>query len=598
MNSVSEEKQEVYMLKESSTLWQRYSAVYSYRYSRDFECVNSYWEKGQSADFIEMRRMFVDQIVDRPDKNYLAGRWKAAIFDSVGEYVVIGTAFVLNLMPRGPLVTAPFAHHGGDQCEDTGVHESLHIPDLTYDHLEDWRWGQDAPYLAWREKKDGTHGCTVPGGFRSSWWKGEAPAGVQSCEFTPHGIFVLYPYTTKVIESYGLKFLPHPWKSPSEYTTQPEGIVILTMKGEIRCKNMPTVDVEENGVVWEIGYEGSKTHYLRPRGKGPQPKEYLYKYVSLKHICLPAANYTISTRVTGPVKATAFEDNKLVIESGIRKGPITKVVTGDIARYTSGSHTISGHKDAPPPSLYLFSVAQTSRFGAKACYFEQGRPVLFKDGTKKWDFIGGKIDPGDASTRHALLREIREETGVDYKGKITPMGMHYGPEWSTALFIIEKFSPRKGRFAVWGEEQNVVPWMPQYINHILKYEEKPISTYSHIELGLTLLGAAVFRDIVTLQDNRKQCHLKIVKGSVIVGATQSAHALFAFKQFLQLRTKNRSDFVQQLRSQYRLEKLKPPDPYQVQRNLSILEGYITEGEPTYQIQVSIGSDEEKLSEAF
>lgn len=592
-------KETVKKLTKDSDLWERYVFVYGYKYGEKFTLEDEYWENPSDPAFVEMRNSFCDQIEDRDDKDYLAGRWKAAIFDSVGEYVVIGTAFVLNSRPRGPCVAGPYVLHWGDQDEDVGAHENLHTPDVTYDHLEDWRWGQGAPLLAWREKKDGTHGYAALGSFSSSWWKGAAPPNVQTCEFTAQGVYVLYPYITKEINFQGVVFKPHVWKSPSAYLPgDREGIVILTTKGEVRCKNIPTVDILVGNVVWEVGHVLDETRFLRPRGKSPQLETYLFKYVALPYVELPKKEYEIVYREVGPIRPTVFEGGKLVIESGCRTGAVSRVVNGDIVRYTSGSHTIMGHRDAPPPSLYMFSVAQTSRFGVKAFFLKEGKPILFKDGTKKWDFIGGKIDPRDSSTKAALLREIKEETGVSYSGKLCPLGLIIGPEWSTYLYMIEEFTPLKGVFAVWDENKETVPWMPAMVDHYMKYKKDPIVTRPHTEMTLTIQGMCVLNQVVEEEKKGTGCHLSIMKNTLIVGQVQSAHVLYAFRFFLKHRPHDRSDMVQQLRSEYRVEGIKPPDPYQIQRVISTLEGYITQGEPTYLIQVKVGCDRALLDKLF
>jgi 8-oxo-dGTP pyrophosphatase MutT (NUDIX family) len=53
------------------------------------------------------------------------------------------------------------------------------------------------------------------------------------------------------------------------------------------------------------------------------------------------------------------------------------------------------------------------RPGVAAVIFEDGRVLLQRrDDTRRWGLPGGSIEPGE-SVRTAIIREVREETGLD-----------------------------------------------------------------------------------------------------------------------------------------------------------------------------------------
>jgi ADP-ribose pyrophosphatase YjhB (NUDIX family) len=556
-------------IKKEHNLWQRYQYVYAYTQTKEQFMKHEGWEKEvDESDMQEMKRMFLDQTEGDEHERFYWARWKAGLIDSAGDYITIGHYFVLNLCAAETEMLAPFVTHFCTQREDTFESPLLHPPDVTYDHLDNWTWGEGGALWAWREKKDGTHGYASNGHFYSNWWKGDAPKNVQSCEFTPDGVYVLYPYLTKSIMHQGVELKPHPWRSPDEYTVQSEGIVILTAHGEIRCKNIPTTEVEENGTIWEVGNDGPVMRFIRPRLKLPGKAVTLHSRVSLRYLDIPKLTYKIEYRTSGPVESTKFEAGTLRVESGYRTGPIDRVAVGDVIHYTSGKHTIVRHRNLPPPDLYLFSVAQTPRFGVKAFWKEFGVPILFKDGTKNWDLIGGKVETTDTSTLSALKREILEETGVRYTGKATYIGLVEGAEWSTALYQIDPVHPVKGRFSRWEEGMTVTPWLPPLLYHVSRYVSEPIHTYSFQKMSLSEHGAMLSK-AVQQQELNGSARLRITR-SMRVSPVMSAHAMYAFKNYFKIRPQHRTTFLLQLRNQYRVDNIEPPDPYQLNLVLTLL----------------------------
>jgi 8-oxo-dGTP diphosphatase len=63
--------------------------------------------------------------------------------------------------------------------------------------------------------------------------------------------------------------------------------------------------------------------------------------------------------------------------------------------------------------------------GVKICLINDKKQILllkrnvekYPDVKDPWDIVGGRIDPGQSLIQN-LRREIREETGIDYKGDI------------------------------------------------------------------------------------------------------------------------------------------------------------------------------------
>jgi len=582
-------------IEKRDSLWAKYARVYKGVHKYEHFMKDEGWEVRYSGDDLaEMKLRFLDQLKGRSDADFLRARWKEGIFDSVDKYIVVHTAYVLNLLPVQAMRTKPFIESGATQPEQGDISEHLHPIDITYDDLEDWSWGPAGRFMAWREKKDGTPGFVTSGLFSSCWITGTVPLHVEVVEFTSKGAFVLYPYVETDIEHEGVTLQAHKWRPPVDYKEQPEGIIILTSAGERRCKNFPSIDIDIRGTVWEVVHDGQLQRRIRPRVRVAQLYRLLSKYVSLRYLDVPKLDYPILYNGKGDVKVPHFEGDTLLVDTNIRSKVVQAYYQGDIIKYVHGKHTIVKHKQSPPPSLYLFSTAQTSRFGVKAFFEEAGKIMLFKDGTKKWDFIGGKVESSDVSTVAALRREIREETGVSYQGRCVYLGLSQEQEWVTALYRIDKIVPKKGRFGEWRPGMDTVSWLPRLVNHVTD-EGLPKNTSFLTEMSTTGNGANLLARMIEVEA-KQSSRFAILDGAIRLSHVMASHVKFVFYLFFKVRPLHAFIFVEQVRSEYRVAKLEPPDQYQVYRLLHVLRGYVFEGAPRFQITVQDGDDSHLLKE--
>jgi len=575
--------------KEVIGLWTAYKVAYSYKYSRIKFMIDEGWEKGFAGPEMEsMKAIFCDQLEGHRYADFYAGRWKAGLFDSVDTYLTVGPVFTPNLRERTPPSVDLFVDTGRCQREDPqepceGVH-------LLYDDLCG-SWGTEASAWAWRERKEGSIGYASPGGFCSLGYHGSAPQGVERCQFTPEGIIILYPYLEDPREHEGLVLKPHLWNPPSTYKIPERGATFLGKEGEVHCDVLPSIVLETEAGCWEVAREGECTITIRPRVCAPQKERFLDKFVSLKYVQVSRDISRIIYRKEGHLQPHAREGGVVTIETGYRaQGDLRREFSHDLVRYSHGGEVIVLHKGQEPPPRNCFRAHIVPKFGVKAYYEKGGQIFLFKDGQKKWDFIGGKVDRTDLSTVHALRREISEETGVSYGGRCVYLGLSQEGEWTSALYKIDEFIPKRGKFSPWLRKMDVVQWLPRLVSHVLFAGGKEYSTRSSSDASLSVRGHRLLEAIARYEDKGKKYHFRISRGKDLFPHRSSAHALFFFKAFVKFKPLSIPWFVDSVRQEYRNSGYSPPDAYQVLKVAQSLVGYVTADAPFYEVEVVEGSD--------
>lgn len=455
-------------------------------------------------DFARFRKEFLKQMkilnlsIDHKVDN--VRRWELALFDSVTRTeVVMGNTFVE--VPKG-LILNPgrrgfFSVDCGffDENDTPSRYAGVGRESLTFHKLNMLVWNgdvtSDSSILAVRGKIDGSRFVKVTIGkktYLSGFQDIEVPANfpVEVAEYHSGKFYIVYPYGRNLKRWDIYDFVEHPWILASDYVSTPntDGLMLLTMKGEIRVKSAMMVDAQVSGGkafgvpvsvsdgVWEFQMviDDTRTHYfpIRPR-PGKEPKKsvrHLYSEVLSVHLALPS---TVDHRLmivgagtySGPITT---RKNTVVIDSGCRMvdGPVSWVpidqTLGEVLLPSAGRFDIEdfveaggiyyyrvrdrvSHEKLVVKTLSKVSHSWTSIedlpdnvIGAKIVFpLEEDGSVFFfqdeadgsRDKLKPWDWPGGKSEWGETPEETAR-REVKEELDIDDVGPLFPLG------WSTA----------------------------------------------------------------------------------------------------------------------------------------------------------------------
>lgn len=75
----------------------------------------------------------------------------------------------------------------------------------------------------------------------------------------------------------------------------------------------------------------------------------------------------------------------------------------------------------------------------------------------KWEFAGGKVDPGETS-RNALTRELHEELGIDVKSAVPLIRIHH--QYTEYKVILDVWKVLEYTGELHGKEEQAIKWVP------------------------------------------------------------------------------------------------------------------------------------------
>lgn len=395
-------------------------------------------------------------------------RWKAGFFESVVDHFVVIDIAVPVCYTLPVFDGRPFAVDLRQQPEQIQGTPGLgSFGDMTMSEMALWQTNTGDEMVAIRAKLNGTPMYRVtPTQMMSAWWVIEVPVNhpVRLAEVMSHRVYVLVPYGVRSGRYDGIYYQEHPWHNVSEMNEivddSSEGLMILTSQGERRCKWYPTVEIQmdetRSGLlgVWECRrLDTGVVEPIRPRpGKIPSYLSFFDTFPSLKVWKLPVMKRTVIEVQDGDYAGPWHDDGYVVkIDSGIRwkngsyirydvAKSIPSHVVDDVTTYVTPKGNVrvpTVLRDVDPQDI----MRQHHIFcGVKAHVLTQdGSIAVISDEGKPLDYIGGGINDMESSAS-ALLREIYEETGIHYMGKLVPIGISTGVDahyYHSFMYLID-----------------------------------------------------------------------------------------------------------------------------------------------------------------
>jgi len=377
---------------------------------------NSTWEDAFGEKAHCARKKFLKQ----GPTLYSMARWRMGWFDMVDDFFVIGRHVLRNDFVGGAPKDLSFSFTLSRQKEANYKSTLLFCQDWLVSDGAD----PSTKTVAWREKWDGTPIVFQDGYYYCAHLS--MPATIPyAAELTDVGIYQFYP--PDKLESVPWEASLSRWRPWSEFRPSVirEGIIMLGSDGtEYRIKKDPTIELLDFTPVypgvWEYAHtEDSSLKPIRPRSRPP------------------AKNYAALSKVLALSDLDFTECLKL-----------TTIVSRPVKRI------------------------EPKRASKLVLLDEHAYPIVFKDGTKKWDLIGGQAELGETAIQ-ALVREIREESPeLDRYIHELPVGDCYvnrsscASEFVTSMFALKaKTFSLPPTFRPYCFDLDSVPWINRLLVH-------------------------------------------------------------------------------------------------------------------------------------
>jgi len=255
--------------------------------------------------------------------------------------------------------------------------------------------------VGWREKING-----IPYVKKGSVWKGDEDLTlsgelqfIESFERVGNDCYILYPYTKDPrlvdgIRCGSLTFYSHRWRRDSVYCDEEGVIFLLTDGNEYRVKKIPTIEVEQDGLVLEVQLDYVMTPSPRPvltpvcprAGKSPVTESVAFEY--------------LARQVTFGMVPWKIEAEMSMVRPDIYR--VQAVGRGD--NVTLSVEGIS--------SIGYTNVARIPTSAKILIQNAKGRFLMIKEGKKPWDLPGGKGATLDEKPSDIIRREVLEEIDV------------------------------------------------------------------------------------------------------------------------------------------------------------------------------------------
>jgi hypothetical protein len=283
----------------------------------------------------------------------------------------------------------------------------------------------------------------------------------------------------------------------------------------------PSLEVNLAGMKdpWEVEVSAGLYRYIRPRpGAFVRPITELMALVSLRDVKWPESSMVVQIVREGPIIDIEVTHRSVYIDAGYRVETVTeRLIFDDVINEHRGSKVVIVPRDL------LEYQGEVPIVGVKGLVMDSQRNVwLFKDGDKKFDLIGGHVEPKESSFQ-ALVREIKEET-LDGTGNFYNLteakylGITYDGGYLTFLYLIHVEIMDYGVWEKWTPQMSVMPWTLPCLLHANaatgmdqgKLIAKPFNRRRIHQLSLTVQG----QQLIDQVDRWKEEMRKIVATEV------------------------------------------------------------------------------------
>jgi len=497
----------------------------------------SFWEEGMDQYAMRNARyQFASEILQHGTSEEVMQvyfrRWENAEFSIVGRYYVGIDNIWVNIPSSHSLPMKIERDIASDEAREGRTDMSLMM-------LQQYQWGTTSDnhtMIGVRAKIPGTRFVKV-GKRMIGDIEFDVPEDfpVTLAERYGDKYYILRPHACPGFVFEGRKYERHPFVAPCEFVKERwhEGIMILTNQGEVRSKYLPTVDQNLAGEVWECTYQNGPAK-VRPRpGKTGQNISLIFNAVVPAPVM--AKDSSKLQRVV-EVVCDRFTTGKyakgttMYIDSGLRmdlvKGYPVPIQQASFVQQVEEKvlNTIVGEVVVRNPRDIRRQLHKGSYkpqvLGAKVLLMDSTgqRCFLIKEQGKSVDMVGGKLEFGE-SPDQALLREIKEETGLDYTDDmIVPLGysdaeddvafyrsylyVARGKNWGETCVVRPILSPESG-------DDKSVLWLPRLVRDMFRNRTVTmINDFINVKEGSSTGRPSDVHEIIMREGKIKEGRLK------------------------------------------------------------------------------------------